>query len=341
MKKLFIIFAVLCLAAPAIAADWNFYGSARMTTFYEDSSKEVTGTGFDDQELTWAMQGNSRVGANVNVSDNVRGRFEYGTGVNVRLLYGVWDFGAGKLLLGQDYSPMAVYNNNQVWGSDNDMVGYGAFHERTPQIKAIFGGFRVALLAANTNNLGYADTDAVLPKIEASYKFSTDMFNVKVLGGYQTYDVVDATDHSESVDSFVYGVTGGVNFGPVYINANVLAGTNVANFFGSTTYGAYAAVNGTTIEDNKYLAACGAVGFKASDSFSFEGGVGYASSDPDYGGLNKDDQMVYYVNATIGLAPGVFIVPEVGFFDYGDNSANPQVDEGDMTYFGAKWQINF
>jgi hypothetical protein len=36
MKKLFIVFAILCLAAPAMAADWNFYGSARFATFYVD-----------------------------------------------------------------------------------------------------------------------------------------------------------------------------------------------------------------------------------------------------------------------------------------------------------------
>ncbi len=43
MKKLFIVFAVLCLAAPAMAADWNFYGSARMATFYSIVDKDIPG----------------------------------------------------------------------------------------------------------------------------------------------------------------------------------------------------------------------------------------------------------------------------------------------------------
>ena len=46
MKKLFIIFAVLCLAAPAMAADWNFYGSARMWTGTNSLDKEANRTAF-------------------------------------------------------------------------------------------------------------------------------------------------------------------------------------------------------------------------------------------------------------------------------------------------------
>jgi hypothetical protein len=43
------------------------------------------------------------------------------------------------------------------------------------------------------------------------------------------------------------------------------------------------------------------------------------------------------------MAPGVFIVPEIGRFDYGDNEVAgvPSVDQGDVMYYGAKWQINF
>ena len=34
MRKIGMVLALFCLAAPAMAADWNFYGSARMATFY-------------------------------------------------------------------------------------------------------------------------------------------------------------------------------------------------------------------------------------------------------------------------------------------------------------------
>ena len=35
MKKCWIVLAVLMLAAPAMAADWSFYASERMATFYD------------------------------------------------------------------------------------------------------------------------------------------------------------------------------------------------------------------------------------------------------------------------------------------------------------------
>jgi len=34
MKKFAALLIVAMLAAPAMAADWSFYGSARMSTFY-------------------------------------------------------------------------------------------------------------------------------------------------------------------------------------------------------------------------------------------------------------------------------------------------------------------
>lgn len=49
--------------------------------------------------LAQKLHGNSRIGARVKVSDSVNGRFEYGAlnGVNLRILWGEWNFGAGSL----------------------------------------------------------------------------------------------------------------------------------------------------------------------------------------------------------------------------------------------------
>ncbi len=80
MKKLLIIFAVLCLAAPAMAADWNFYGSARMATFYSIVDKDIKVT---TTPLT-APIGLSRATAvsapNVKVNDQIGGAFEMSDG---------------------------------------------------------------------------------------------------------------------------------------------------------------------------------------------------------------------------------------------------------------------
>jgi hypothetical protein len=41
----------------------------------------------------------------------------------------------------------------------------------------------------------------------------------------------------------------------------------------------------------------------------------------------------------IALAPGVYVIPEVGYYDY-DNSTDGE-DAGSLFYLGGKWQINF
>ncbi|MGD8725403.1 MAG: hypothetical protein PVG00_15785, partial [Desulfobacterales bacterium] len=74
MKKIILIVAaVALLASPALAVDWNFYGSARMATFYVsrdygdgegDLSGEGTrfnGTQDEDDNVNWELQGNSRL----------------------------------------------------------------------------------------------------------------------------------------------------------------------------------------------------------------------------------------------------------------------------------------
>jgi hypothetical protein len=45
------------------------------------------------------------------------------------------------------------------------------------------------------------------------------------------------------------------------------------------------------------------------------------------------------LNCTINIAPGFFIQPEVGMIDFKEDF--DKAEQGDFTYFGAKWQINF
>jgi len=46
-----------------------------------------------------------------------------------------------------------------------------------------------------------------------------------------------------------------------------------------------------------------------------------------------------YVQAVITMGKGCYIIPEIGVVDLGDDTAG--AEEGDTTYYGAKWQINF
>ena len=72
MKKFTILMAAIalvCFSVPAMAVDWNFYGNARMATFYTSrdfgDGKNAAGTDDSDTDLQWDLQGNSRIGATV------------------------------------------------------------------------------------------------------------------------------------------------------------------------------------------------------------------------------------------------------------------------------------
>ena len=84
-------------------------------------------------------------------------------------------------------------------------------------------------------------------------------------------------------------------------------------------------------------------GFKFTDQLTFEAGVGYLENDSDAPDEDDSDTTAYYLQAVISLAPGVWIIPEVGGYNYGEDIAagGTGKDAGDSIYAGAKWQIDF
>ena len=349
MKKL-LMFAlagllVVAFTVPAMAAaEWNFYGSARMTTFYFDKDKDWTGTGFSDGDTTWTLQGNSRLGANVKAGD-IGGGFEYGTGVNVRKLFGTWNFGGGQILVGQTYTPVNAFYSNQVATGDEDLLSWGGIYAgRKPMIQLKIGGFKVALVEPNTNALGFDDVDTALPKLEASYLLKAGPVGIKAMAGYNKYDaVVSATDTAYSIASWIAALGISFNAGPFYAKGNIYTGNNLG------PYGMYEQAfddpvfDGNDFQANKALGFLAVLGFKVSDVLCFEGGYGAAGTETDILGVTlKDTVQSYYVQAVITIAKGFFIVPEIGVFDRKDFEVNGlTVPEGKETYFGMKWQINF
>ena len=367
MKKLFVLFAaaglLVAFAGSAIAADWGFYGSMRYQTFWESDSKDVQGT-FEDDDLTWDMMssGTTRIGAKVKAGD-IGGRFEYGhkpSGnlVFMRLMYGTWNFGAGQLLIGQDYTPFYKGISKRAFG-DGTMSSYGNnYTGRVPQVKLKIAGFQAALLnpsaGAPVNNPG-TDTDTTLPEIELRYDLKVGPVDLGAGIAYGTYDTVARdvaaeTEKDYGVDSFLYRLTAKYAMGPFRIAANVFAGTNPANYgvsTGSAGMAADSAVYNATndsIEDSEVLGYVGVVGFKLSDTVEFEAGYGRVSCETDVNAIKTEgEQTLYYVQAQITLAKGMMIIPEIGNVDYGDTKVTNQTDvkNGDTSWYGAKWQINF
>lgn len=370
MKKLLVILLVLGMAAPAMSAEWNFYGNARMNLGSYSRSKEWTGgsganwasnTPFnnDDTDTNWALQSNSRIGANVKASDAVSGRFELGIGSSVatRLIYGTWNFGPGKLVVGQDYTPADILYSNQIGAlktdGDEDMLSTGMTYEsRKPQIKLAIQGFELALISPNTSTVAalptYTGTDTTLPKIEVAYSFATDMFSIKPYFGYNSTKVetTGASQDSEDVTSMIYGLAFKVMLGPAYINGNVLGATNPANYglYTIAPAGSTAMGFGTDTEDATRVGGAILVGFKVNDMVTLEAGYGLINDELKVSGVKtKTSISTYYIQAAITLAPGVIITPEYGMMDLGDLEVTNQADakQGDMSYIAAKMQINF
>jgi len=249
MKKLFILVLALVMAfaaLPAFAqdkADWSFYGSVRMWTAWEsvddDTPNQLSNSGFfpvaatsaksityangpeGDDEFAYLLQSNSRIGANVKWG-NIGGRFEYGhtTTANLRLLYGTWNFGAGTLLVGQDYGPYFYLVSGLCGpgGGECNGIGFGSIYSgRNPQLKLIFGGLQVAIVKPQTTaSVNYStaaitslttltplnpqvspvtfnapgDIDITLPKLEASYTFNLGPAQLFFGGVYNKYTEV-------------------------------------------------------------------------------------------------------------------------------------------------------
>ena len=82
------------------------------------------------------------------------------------------------------------------------------------------------------------------------------------------------------------------------------------------------------------------LGFNLSDTWTLEAGGGYQLSDQDVEGDSEEKVFQVYGNAVWNIAPGFFIVPEIGYaaYDYAGDAAQ---DKPSLLYVGAKWQINF
>jgi hypothetical protein len=368
MRKLLVVLAavafVAAFTAPAFAAEWSFYGHARLTTFWIDEDFgdwSLLNGEDDDMDLNHSLQGNSRIGANVKLSDNLTGRFEYGTGINLRILWGEYDFGGFKLGVGQHYTPVNIFISNQVTpylgGGDDNLLPYGGvYNGRRAMVRATFGGFQIALVEVPDITVAQGpysipgeiahtyETDVTLPMIQAKYSFNVGGLGVQLAGAYSTYESVGPSippgDNDEDIDSYIGAIGLTYNAGPFTLGGNYWMGQNVGNL-GMWNLGVDEAIYDTTgdeILDNDGWGFILVGGFAANENLRFE--AGYAQSEFEVDDIDDEDETAsYYVQAKITFAKGVFIVPEVGVIDRGDDLLG--LDEGDATYYGLQWQIRF
>jgi hypothetical protein len=300
---------------------------------------------------------------------------------NVRCLYGIWKFAEGwGLKVGKDYTPITFFLSNQVFDNDSNLQFLGeAYGARRGQLAVEGqlgpGMLKVALIDQTTDTLNTPDgvVEKLLPKFEASYQYYfSDAMSAHAFGGYQTYSVkypgTFGGTSDFSVDSWVVGAGADLNFGPFSVKPQVsyyqngaAAGWLQNNYLPFSTSGFVSQINsvyGTDLQvigsndvlDAKNLMAMLAVGFKPTESLGFEAGIGYVGYETDsYQGVKiKNNYLEYYLQAVFTLAKGVYIIPEIGYRDFGTQDIDkpffivaPDVDLGSLFYAGAKWQIDF
>ena len=358
MKKLIIIIAAIALVGTCVVpamADVDLYGSARMWTYWVDKEESATRE-YDDGDLLWKLGPFSRFGANFK-SDKITGKFELDardTGksassvgdMRLRLLYGEYDFGSYKLLVGQNWplTDWAVSMIQVTGGGIQPYGGMGAAIARKPQIRLTFGDLKLAFLTPNTSTTyeGQEDTDTILPQIEARYTFKLDNSLIDILGAYQYMKYVDDVDNGESVSSYVLGARGKFNFGPLYLNLTAKYQVNGGNYGMSDAVATSAILEDGELKDNKAYGFAGVLGYKVSDTFTIEGTYGYIKSDDDVDGDFEDDAQGYGITAKFTVAPGVYLIPEIVVLDGMDKTDSEGArDEGKVTNFGMVWRIDF
>jgi len=375
MKKMMSLLAVITMVGAFTAtavAEVTLYGSARFRSYYASVDNGIPGAD-EDKDLEWRMGLLSRFGANFK-SGNITGMFELdarageggltdiiekGDGASklgamrLRHLWGEWDFGAGKLMIGHNFplydAPVSGINfytgGLQKWGG----MGYG-FGPRTSQIRLTFGDLRLAFLSTVTGMqwapLGsFEEANIRYPKIEARYDIRRDMFALSFIGGWQTYEIEDrnGTKETKDITSYVLGARAKINIGPAYVNLGLTWRQNGLNYDAWTVSTKEQAVlQGNDLKDGTAWGVVAALGWKINDMLTLEASHGTLNSKQDTSLDNEDDAMVWGLQAKITMAPNVYIFPELIYQDNKDVSNNGVVtNQGDATILGVYWRIDF
>jgi len=206
-----------------------------------------------------------------------------------------------------------------------------------------FGGFKIALVEPNVIGAtatsssvvltggGFADTDVVLPKIEASYRMSQDKFFFDVGGGYNFGKGYAKLQLNYDVNGAAYGLARNAAVVPAigYAPFATVFDTAKNDFADVTRFGG-ALVLGDQINDM--------VGVE------FGGALQQFTNDLQNSDIENTTHTLY-LNFPFTVADGVVLTPELGYMDWGDlevkGAISTKADAGTNTYFGLYSRINF
>jgi hypothetical protein len=306
---------------------------------------------------------NGATGTTLRAGD-MGGRSAYDTGLTLRRLYDAWRFGTGTLLAVHGYMPMDTVPSDMVWNTDDDPNSCGlAYSGRLEELKVAGGGLEVGLIGnGRTSSVPTAtETDYSIARLEASYSFSVGPVTIKPFLGYNPHDdlvSISPAEKSYSIDCSLFGGMAQFPVGAFTISLGVYSTRNFRNyglaedatsFPGAdaryTVANAFHGSASDSVEDIRSTGSALAVNYKASDTITVQGGFGMISNEVDVAsGVRAEFEVTaVYIQAMFTLAKNVYITPEIGAVDYSDLRMSGTADTklGDVSYYGAKWEIRF
>ena len=344
LKTVITLLAIAALATPVLAADFevggyklSIYGSVRLATFYTDYDDA------DDTDFTAELQGNSRFGLSV-AKGALSGTVEVGLTDDYsdysRLVYGVYTFDGGSLLVGKTYTPWSFFMYS-VADEDRGGIGYGAtYDDRRPMIKLnLDNGFYILAMENDQSEKGLADSkDTFIPELGIGYAGKAGNFSYGVNLAYSSFETAA---EEERIDSYLATFNGTLVFNPVTVYFNIGYGQNPyemgiddSDYDESVTEHLTATVD----EDTSLLTGFVQVAYQVNDTHTIYTGFGYAQEEnDDY--VDDETRMTYFINDYITIVPRFTVVPELAVFDHMDNGDGSDGEK--EVWAGAKWQFDF
>lgn len=395
MKKSIIsaslVAATLGLSVPAMALDVTPYGAIRVGTWWTSSqyyaypatataNSPKPGTIQNDADFTLDLQGDSLVGIRVKEGDfsavaemgayNPKARQN---GVELRLLFGEWNFGEGKLRVGYAPSPY-VFRSEQVYDSDGGFNGYASLWDgRYAQIKLTMNnGLYLTLMKQSvggtgsyftTNTVGgwqntafnmtaysYASTntnfDTYFPKTIAGYEGKAGIVTYGGGAAGNLYKVTqtnnDVVASKDEIYSYLLFAHATVDLAPIQLKFHGYTGQNVGNLMANGA----APGNGTQLgsyynagrKKNCYTyGGWGQVGYTLNNKIKMFTGVAYESNEMK--NRATDDRMSAFANLQYTVTKNFKIVPEFSYLN--DMLSSTGQKEPRVYAAGIKWEMTF
>ncbi len=343
-KQILVVMALLLICGLMFAQEFKPYGSARLGAWYQLPNEDYTG-GESDFDLNYGLQSNSRFGVDFKKGD-LTAKVEYGTGVNLRLLWAKLDLGGFTLLVGQDYDGTSEYAA-QVYSNDNGLIGYGAVDgKRNAMVKVeMENGWYFSFIQPTCNGLAFLPTtsnsDILIPKINVGYKMKLDNLSIHPTLVFQHYSY--SKDENGNADdagvfSWLLAVTGKMDMDPMMLKGQISYGQNTYNM-GYTGGGeAVWDAGDKEVKSSGTLALFGELGYKLTDDTTIDGGIGFNSTSNDLMD-DSDNRMAFYIQANTKLYDKLQLVPEIGMLNDMEDGMGGK--EGSMLYFGTQLRMDF